>query len=89
MDDLATAGIGGKRDDIAEGEVSLSPAPEADWGIKVRAEHGCGSEKPDLETPTNARVNAKTRKKGEWNHEPRVRWEIPVDILQCGFKLTL
>ena len=77
------------------GEVSLSPAPEADWGIKVRAEPGCGSEKPDLgvekclEPPADVRINAKTCKKRKWNHEHRIRWEIPVDILQCGFKLTL
>lgn len=31
---------------VSTGEVSLPPAQAAGWGVKVRAEHGYGSEKP-------------------------------------------
>ncbi|MGA3180016.1 MAG: hypothetical protein ABSF38_06725 [Verrucomicrobiota bacterium] len=31
---------------VSTGEVSLPPAQAAGWGMKVRAEHGYGSEKP-------------------------------------------
>jgi hypothetical protein len=51
------------------GEVSLSPAHEAGWGVKVRAGHGCDSEKPGvgvekgLEPPTDGRIITKTTEK--------------------------
>jgi hypothetical protein len=50
---------------VNRGEVSLSPAHEAGWGIKVRAEHGHSSEKPglgvekSLEPPTDGRIITK------------------------------
>jgi hypothetical protein len=30
---------------VTTGEVSLHSAQEAGWDVRVRAEHGCGSEK--------------------------------------------
>jgi hypothetical protein len=33
---------------VNTGELSSPPAQGACWGVKVRAEHGCGSEKPAL-----------------------------------------
>jgi len=33
---------------VNTGELSSPPAHGASWGVKVRAEHACGSEKPAL-----------------------------------------
>ena len=47
---------------VDTGELSSLPAHEAYWGVKVRAEHGCDSEKPVfgvkkwLEKPRDERI---------------------------------
>ena len=51
---------------VNTGEVSLPPAREAGWGVKVPAEHGSGSEKLDfdvekwLELPSDERIITQT-----------------------------
>jgi hypothetical protein len=47
---------------VNTGELSSPPTQGASWGVKVRAEHGCGSEKPalgvekQLEIPRDERI---------------------------------
>jgi hypothetical protein len=68
---------------VNTGELSSPPAQGACWGVKVRAEHGCGSEKPALgvekwlEMPREERIITKTTGKAQLNHEHQLKWEIP------------
>jgi hypothetical protein len=56
---------------VNTGELSSPPAHGACWGVKVRADHGCGSEKPALgvekwlEMPRDERIIAKTLRKAQ------------------------
>jgi hypothetical protein len=56
------------------GELCSPPAHEACWGVKVRAEHGCDSEKPVfgvkkcLEMPRDERIIRKAT--GKTQFEP-------------------
>jgi hypothetical protein len=57
---------------VNTGELSRPPAHGACWGIKVRAERGCGSEKPALsvekwfELPRDERTITKTTGKTQF-----------------------
>ena len=68
---------------VSTGKLSSPPALGACWGVKVRAEHGCGSEKPALgvekwlEMPREERIITKTTGKAQLNHEHQLKWEIP------------
>jgi hypothetical protein len=68
---------------VNTGELSSPPAQGACWGVKVRAEHGCGSEKPALgvekwlEMPREERIITKMTGKAQLNHEHQLKWEIP------------
>ena len=68
------------------GEVSLPPAHEAGWRVKVRAKHRGGSETHVfgeakwIEIPSVGRTIAKTTGTLNLNHEHRVKWEIPINM---------
>jgi hypothetical protein len=57
---------------VNTGELSSPPAHGACWGVKVRAEHACGSEKPALgvekwlEMPRDERIITKTTGKAQY-----------------------
>jgi hypothetical protein len=57
---------------VNTGELSSPPAHGASWGVKVRAEHACGSEKPALgvekwlEMPRDERIITKTTGKAQF-----------------------
>jgi hypothetical protein len=57
---------------VNTGELSSPPAHGASWGVKIRAEHACGSEKPALgvekwlEMPRDGRIITKRTGKAQY-----------------------
>ena len=75
---------------VNTGELSSLTAQGACWGVKVRAEHGCNSEKPVfgvekwLAKPREGMITAKMAGKINLPHEDQVKQEIPGSVIAGG-----